>query len=585
MNSSKIVKPIIFISLFCISFHCFSYLIKTVEGKCPICGTNNKYPSGSFLGIYPMPYNLMRCRPPPQLPNAESLYREPPMPFLHVFRGLESMYSCKKCKFTIFVSEYRHFSREPDIMPMEEVKDFFNDLKRKEHLKENQAITYSKKIEILEKIYWKFGGLIIDPFSSVKKGLLKDKYFWLRIYSMLTMVYKVEKLLSKSAEARKKSVQILEEMFQDPEYKGIKKELLCFSAALSHLSGNESEAISKLMHALKLPVQTKWGYDEDCSERFDKYLSLWILYDINSITDPMKKKKFFNWLYIKGNSYFIYLFRTGLEILLFSFILWGLFFVLLLCIAEFRVFRMTRLHAYINPLLALFIILYGTYQMVTIFEISEYLQTLLLISVLWLFLLISSRLILNKIKSKKLSKLKILLKSRAWVMIQAAIILAPFIIGFILNHKWNSFDWLHQLDTAQFLKIMGISTLILKSLPTWFLMVVVLYLLHLILGFILKKHKVSKYRDYCLFFMSIVIILFITYRFIAGFKLIFHPVIFIVIGVLWLGLTFLLEFKILRKVGMDNNRNISKTKFWYLIRMFFFLAPVIIGYNLYWMGI
>jgi hypothetical protein len=560
-------------------------MIKTVKGKCPICGTTNKYLNGSCFGIYPMPYDLMRFIPPPQLPNSWLVYKEPPKPFLHIFRGLESMYSCKKCKFTIFVSEYQNFLRMPDIMPIEGVKDFFNDLRRKEHFKENQDIPYSKKIEIVAKIYRKFGGLIINPFSPGKEDLLKDKYFWLRIYSMQTIVYKLEKLHSKSAEASKKSMQILEDMLQDPYYKGIEKELLCFSAALSHLSGNESEVLSKLMHALRLPVQTKWGYDEGCSERFDKYLSLWILYDIHSITAPMKKKSFFNWLYIKGNSYFIYFFRTGLEILLFSLILWGLFFIFLLCIAEFRVFRMIRLHAYINPLVALFIILYGTYQLVMIFEISKYLHTLLLISMIWLFLLISSRLILNKIKSQKFLKLKTLLKTRAWVIIQAVIIFAPFLIGFILNPKWNSFDWLHQLETAQFLKIMGISTQILKSLPIWFLMVVVLYLLHLILGFILKKHKVGIYHDYCLFLMSIILIPFITYRFIAGFKLIFHPLIFILIGSLWLCLTLLMEFKILKKVRMDDNRNISKTKFWYLIRMVFFLAPVIIGYNLYWVGV
>jgi hypothetical protein len=300
----KIIKKAGILLIFILSINGFSYMIRDIESKCPICGTTNKHLSGSFKGVYPEPYNLMRLIPPP--PFSPEYEPEPP-PYLHIRRGLPSIYSCKKCRLNIFVGDFYEFKiyyLDNDEKGLQELKRSLDEIRIKENLVKNQEIPYSKKIEILEILYSKYGHLLTR--------IELDDYFGLRIYSTLFFEYKDENLIRESLEAEKKTMMLLERMLKDPKYKKYKKELLYYYCIMHHFGKNDIEALANLKSALRLSINVNYSnwLSEDSFRVYDRYLSYWILNDIQAILEPEKKRNFIKWLYEMGSVYFIYFFGS-----------------------------------------------------------------------------------------------------------------------------------------------------------------------------------------------------------------------------------------------------------------------------------
>ena len=298
----KIIKKSGILLILILSINGFSYMIRNTESKCPICGTTNKHLSGSFKGVYPEPFNLIRLIPPP--PFSPEYDPEPP-PFLHIGRGLPSIYSCKKCRLNIFVGDFYEleiYYLDNSEIELQGLKRFLDEIKIKENFVENQEIPYSKKIVILEKLYSKYGHLLT--------GIELDDYFELRIYSTLFFEYKDENLIRKSLVAGKKTMMLLERMLTDPKYKKYKKELLYYYGIMHHFGKNDIKALEYLKSALRLSINvnySNWWFTEDSYSVYDRYLSYWILNDIKTILQPEKEKNFIKWLYEIGSAYFIYL--------------------------------------------------------------------------------------------------------------------------------------------------------------------------------------------------------------------------------------------------------------------------------------
>lgn len=286
-----------------LSINGFSYMIREIESKCPICGASNKHFSGSFKGVYPEPFNLMRLLPPP--PFSPEYEPEPP-PFLHIGRGLPSIYSCKKCRLNIFVGDFYEFEiyyLDNNEKELQGLKRFLDEIRRKENFVENQEIPYSKKIEILEKLYSKYGHLLTR--------IELDDYFRLRIYSTLFFAYKDENLIQESHEAGQKTMMLLERMLTDPKYKKYNKELLYYYGVMHHFGNNDIKALEYLKSALRLSINvnySNWWLTEDSYRVYDWYISHWILNDIQAILEPEKEKNFIKWFYEIGSFYFIYIF-------------------------------------------------------------------------------------------------------------------------------------------------------------------------------------------------------------------------------------------------------------------------------------
>ena len=159
-------------------------------------------------------------------------------------------YSCKKCHLTTYMWDFDNLPK--DKLP--ELQKALAQIKFTGDYKEYTEIPITKRLEIMEKVY------------SV---LNKDENWWENFYRTEGYHYGKEGNVEKAAEARKKSLAIIQKKLSDPKNESPRKLLLYTSGAMKHFLGDDKGALEDLNTALNTKYAEKDGKPEEIKSAED----------------------------------------------------------------------------------------------------------------------------------------------------------------------------------------------------------------------------------------------------------------------------------------------------------------------------
>lgn len=225
------------------------------EIECPICRTKNIFmvwgSYGNYIYQFPSKYQLI----------------------FWPFTDSQSWYSCKKCRFTAFMADFKSVPEdkigelrkmlESVDLPAQKVRSNEESMAHPPYL----DIPTSQRLLVVEKV----GRLL---------GQTNDDY-WNHFYRVLGNHFDGENKQSEADEARRKSLAITERLLTDKTNDGRRKELLYIAGAMRHFLREDTAALRAFEEAKKLrysiadlkPEQNK-NYDEYLSTLIKEYIQM-----------------------------------------------------------------------------------------------------------------------------------------------------------------------------------------------------------------------------------------------------------------------------------------------------------------------
>lgn len=158
-----------------------------------------------------------------------------------------TFYTCKKCHLTTYMWDFDKLPKDK----LQEIKRVLAGVKVSKEFKEYQELPVVERLEIMEKVYTFLG---------------KDDHWWEDFYRVKGYHYGKAGDAVRAAEARKKSLALVEKELADPKNESPKKLLLYISAAMKHFLADDKGAIEDLQKALDTKYQEKNAKPETLTE-------------------------------------------------------------------------------------------------------------------------------------------------------------------------------------------------------------------------------------------------------------------------------------------------------------------------------
>jgi len=204
------------------------------EVKCPVCGTVNQFRTpmsfGGYIFLWPSKFQVIFW------PHIDS----------------NVLHSCKKCHFTAFMYDFPRVPEEKlgalrvtlSTVELEASEDY-------------ARIPMTARLAVAEKAY------------SV---LERDDEFWCHFYRVVAYHSENEGKDDEAAAARRKALELAQNMLREPGKQGRRKELLVIAAAMHHFLEEDDEALVRLREAAGLKMQHP-EMTEEQNENADQYFS------------------------------------------------------------------------------------------------------------------------------------------------------------------------------------------------------------------------------------------------------------------------------------------------------------------------
>ncbi|MCU1290609.1 MAG: hypothetical protein JWN60_2838 [Acidobacteria bacterium] len=214
------------------------------EFTCPIDNTKNTFmvvgSYGSYIYSYPSKYQYLF------FPRTDS----------------PTFYLCRKCHLATFMWDFDNLPK--DKLPA--IRKVLSEIKFSRQFKEYTEIPVTERLEIMERIY-----SVLD----------KNDSWWEDFYRIKGYHYGKEGKAEKAAEARRKSLELVQKEFKDSKSETPKKLLLYISAAMKHFTNDDKGALEDFQKALDTKYVEKDAKPEDLknaeeglNERIKEYVSL-----------------------------------------------------------------------------------------------------------------------------------------------------------------------------------------------------------------------------------------------------------------------------------------------------------------------
>lgn len=172
----------------------------------------------------------------------------------------QTFYSCKKCHLTLFMWDWEKLPK--DKLP--ELKKLLAGVTVSKPFTKYTDLPTVERLEIMEKVYSVLG---------------QDEDWWEGFYRLKGYHYGKIGESSKAADARKKSLELIQKHLKDGKGDAPKKLLLYISAAMKHFLGDDAAAVAdlELMQATRYESKSEKpeaikSADEGLNERAKDYI-------------------------------------------------------------------------------------------------------------------------------------------------------------------------------------------------------------------------------------------------------------------------------------------------------------------------
>ena len=156
-------------------------------------------------------------------------------------------YTCKKCHLTTYMWDFDKLPKEK----LPEIKKILSGIKVSKDFRDYQELPVTERLEIMEKVYPALG---------------KDDGWWESFYRVEGYHYGKAGSVAKAAEARKKSLALVEKELNNAKSETPKKLLLYISASMKHFLGDDKSALDDLQKALTTKYQDKKTKPEELND-------------------------------------------------------------------------------------------------------------------------------------------------------------------------------------------------------------------------------------------------------------------------------------------------------------------------------
>lgn len=183
------------------------------EFTCPIDKEKNTFmvvgSYGSYIYSYPSKYQWLF------FPRTDS----------------PAFYICKKCHLATFMWDFDKLPKEK----LSEIKKMLQTVKISKSFKEYEEISVTERIEIMQKVY-----SVLD----------KDEEWWETFYRIKGYHYGQSGNTEKASEARRKSLELIQQELKNEKSESPKKLLFYISAAMKHFLNDDKGALEDLQKSL-----------------------------------------------------------------------------------------------------------------------------------------------------------------------------------------------------------------------------------------------------------------------------------------------------------------------------------------------
>lgn len=215
------------LAVFCINSQAITWFPK--DFNCPIDNQKNTFQVvgsyGSYIYSYPSKYQWLF------FPTTDS----------------PTFYLCKKCHLATFMWDFDELPK--DKLPA--IKKAIADVKVSKAFKEYTEIPITERLEIMEKVY-----AVLD----------KPESFWERFYRIKGYHYGKEGNAAKAAEARKKSLELIQKELNNAKSETPKKLLYYMSASMKHFLNDDKGALEDLQKSLETKYEEKNAKPEELKQ-------------------------------------------------------------------------------------------------------------------------------------------------------------------------------------------------------------------------------------------------------------------------------------------------------------------------------
>lgn len=209
-----------------LSINSFAITWFPVEVSCPVDGEKNTFLEigsyGSYIYSYPSKYQWLF------FPRTDS----------------PTYYICKKCHYAAYMWDFKGLPREK----IPEVKKMLAGIKISKPFKDYDELAVSERLEVMEKVYALLG---------------KDENWWENFYRVKGYHYHAEGMTEKAAEARRKSLDMVQKELKNEKSITPKKLLYYISAAMKHFLSDDKGALEDLQKAIETKYEEKGAKPED----------------------------------------------------------------------------------------------------------------------------------------------------------------------------------------------------------------------------------------------------------------------------------------------------------------------------------
>jgi hypothetical protein len=196
------------------------------EFTCPIDNEKNTFmvigSYGSYIYSYPSKYQWLF------FPNTDS----------------PTYYLCKKCHLATYMWDFDKLPKEK----LAELKNVLAGVKVSKPFKEYTEVPITERLEIMEKVY-----TVLD----------KDEDWWGNFYRTEGYHYGKAGDAARAAEARKKSLAIIQKQLKSDKNDVAKKLLYYIGASLKHFLSDDTGALEDLQKALETKYEKKDAKPEE----------------------------------------------------------------------------------------------------------------------------------------------------------------------------------------------------------------------------------------------------------------------------------------------------------------------------------
>lgn len=217
-----------------------------VEVECPICKTKNIFLEwgsyGNYIYMYPSKYQLI----------------------FWPYTDGAAWYSCKKCKLTTFMEDFKDIPADKIQALRQALKDVSLPPQKERSTEQSMEnppyleLPTSARLVVAEKVYRTLGRT--------------EDEFWSHFYRVMAYHFDADERSAEADEARRKALAITERMIADKANEGMQKELLYVAGAMKHFLRDDAGALKYFEQAKRLTYVSKELKPED-NKGYDGYLS------------------------------------------------------------------------------------------------------------------------------------------------------------------------------------------------------------------------------------------------------------------------------------------------------------------------